>query len=180
MDVDNTPTRTYIYDLDAELAAAEPELGVDGASCPDHHQQQQQQLVFIPDIEKHLNKLPEQLLRGRLLSSTLGGGDDAVSSNSQLVLYSEPTSLSVPPERDSVRKAVVEARQRMRERQAIGGYVAPTPLLTAPEQSTHAHKTDRGLDAAAGQTWQWPGWPHFDSIAYTPAESRIVDEMDVS
>ena len=35
----------------------------------------------------------------------------------QMVLYSDPKSLTVPEEKDGVRRAIIEARHRVREKQ---------------------------------------------------------------
>ena len=37
----------------------------------------------------------------------------------QVVLYSDPKSLTVPEDKDSVRKAIIESRQRAREQQRL-------------------------------------------------------------
>lgn len=92
MEVDETRDRVYIHDLDKELEDVESDDG-------------KERLIFLPDIEKHFNKLPHQVLTG--------GGQDA---NRELVLYSVPKSLSVDEGHDSVRKAIIEARQRAREK----------------------------------------------------------------
>lgn len=96
MELENTKHKVYIYDLDAELE--------DGVEADDGR------LVFLPDIEKHLakNRIPS----GLLANSNNGGGADM-----QLVLYQEPSSLSVPQEFDSVRKAIAETRARLRQKQ---------------------------------------------------------------
>lgn len=95
MQLDNSKHKVYIYDLDAELSSDES----DGDS----------RLVFLPDIEKHLrqNRIPPSIL----------ANNDGELAGMQMVLYSEPTSLTVPKEQDSVRKAIIEARQRVREKQ---------------------------------------------------------------
>jgi hypothetical protein len=98
---EDTKHKVYIYDLDKELAESESD---------------EDRPIFIPDIEKHLHKIPKHILIG----------DDAKAlANMQMVLYTVPTSLTVPKEQDSVRRAVIESRQRARERQAIGK-VVPT------------------------------------------------------
>lgn len=101
MPVDDTPHRIYISDLSAELAAIESD-----EDTP----------VFLPDIEKHLAKIPRHILRARRDAEEEGRHED-----NQVVLYNVPSSLSVAPERDSVRKAIVEARRRIRE--GMGGGV---------------------------------------------------------
>ncbi|KAH0530482.1 hypothetical protein TsFJ059_005095 [Trichoderma semiorbis] len=95
MQVDDSKHKVYIYDLDAELSSdSENDDG---------------KLVFLPDIEKHLreNRIPRHIL----------ANDEGELAGMQLVLYSDPKSLSVPEEKDSVRRAIIEARHRAREEQ---------------------------------------------------------------
>ncbi|KAK5696844.1 hypothetical protein LTR97_008150 [Elasticomyces elasticus] len=94
MQVDSTPTRVYIHDLDAELAE-------DDSPTSSHPP-----LVFLPDIEARLSRLPRQVLLNR---------DDERESQ-QLVLYATPKSLTVDEGHDVVRKAILEARQRAQEK----------------------------------------------------------------
>lgn len=102
MQVDDSKHKVYIYNIEDELSSSsesEPEEGKEA-------------VVFLPNIEKHLraNRIPPHvLLSGRDLEPDLAA--------KQLVLYRVPTSLTVPEERDGVRRAVIEARQRARERQ---------------------------------------------------------------
>lgn len=101
MRLDDTKHKVYIYSLDDELSSdSEPEADDRG-------------VLFLPDIEKHLraNRIPPHVLQRQIPP------DVADMAAKQLVLYRVPTSLSVPEEQDSVRKAIIEARQRLRERQ---------------------------------------------------------------
>ncbi|GAB7341939.1 hypothetical protein MBLNU457_g0243t1 [Dothideomycetes sp. NU457] len=93
MRVDDTKDRVYIYDLDDELADIESE---------------EEKLIFLPDIEKKLSKIPKHVLTGKK--------DE--EEGLELVLYGVPTSLTVPAEQDSVRRAIGEARQRARDKAA--------------------------------------------------------------
>lgn len=93
MQVDDTRDRVFIGDLDAELADIDSD---------------EEKLIFLPDIEKKLSKLPRQVL----------GGRDDDNEGQELVLYSVPKSLSVDESHDSVRKAIIEARQRARDKAA--------------------------------------------------------------
>ncbi|KAI0383537.1 hypothetical protein F5Y04DRAFT_27426 [Hypomontagnella monticulosa] len=95
MQLDDSKHKVYIYNLDDELSESESDS--------------EGRLVFLPDIEKHLmqNRIPPSLLANK----------DGEIAGMQMVLYSEPTSLTVPKEQDSVRKAIIEARQRVREKQ---------------------------------------------------------------
>ena len=92
MHLDDTNDKVYIHNLDDELADIESE---------------EEKLVFLPDIEKKLGKIPKSVL--------LGEGHPCTSN--EVVLYSVPSSLSVPKEQDKVRKAIIESRARAREKQ---------------------------------------------------------------
>jgi len=95
MQLDDSKHKVYIYNIDDELSSeSEPEDG---------------KLVFLPNIEKHLrlNRIPPSILPNK----------DGELAGMQMVLYREPTSLTVPEEQDSVRKAIIEARARLRDKQ---------------------------------------------------------------
>ena len=92
MQLDNTKEKVYIHNLDQELADIESE---------------EERLVFLPDIEKKLGKIPKSLLTGH----------SQPAANTQLVLYNIPSSLTVAPNQDNVRKAIIETRARAREKQ---------------------------------------------------------------
>lgn len=94
MQVDDTRDRVYVHDLDAELADVDTE---------------ERGLVFLPDIEQYFSKLPKQVLAQK---------KDNDHEGQELVLYSVPKSLTVEEDRDSVRKAILEARQRARDKAA--------------------------------------------------------------
>jgi len=96
MQVDDTKHKVYIYDLDAELS--DSESSDDG------------KLVFLPDIEKHLRE-------SRIPPSILANSEGELAGNNQLILYNVPSSLTVPEEQDSVRKAIIETRARARAKQ---------------------------------------------------------------
>lgn len=98
MRLDDTKHKVYIYDLDAELS--------DSESSSDEGK-----LVFLPNIEKHLR---ETRIPPRVLANSEG---ELAGNNLQLVLYNVPSSLTVPEEQDSVRRAIVETRARVRARQ---------------------------------------------------------------
>ncbi|KAK2003866.1 hypothetical protein LX36DRAFT_706703 [Colletotrichum falcatum] len=117
MQLDDTKHKVYIYNMDDELSSSESE--------PDDGK-----LVFLSDIEKHLRatRIPPSLLANH----------EGQLAGMQVVLYNEPTSLTVPPEQDSVRKAIVESRARMRERQRLeregkGAPVQMPPLFVSQQ-----------------------------------------------
>lgn len=92
MQVDETKDKVYIYDLDQELSDIESE---------------EERLIFLPDIDKKLGKIPKSVLAPR----------DSSVTGSEMILYNIPSSLSVSPEHDNVRKAIIESRARAREKQ---------------------------------------------------------------
>lgn len=99
MQVDDTLDRIYIHNLDEELASLESET-------------EEERLIFLPDIERKLRKIPKHVLNN--------GGDQASRTlGNEMILYSIPRSLTVPmEEKDSVRKAIIESRARARENQS--------------------------------------------------------------
>ncbi|KGO43716.1 hypothetical protein PEX1_034160 [Penicillium expansum] len=85
MILDDTKHTIYIHNLDQELMEAD---------SPG--------LVFLPFAEKVLS-VPQSVL------------SDSNPSGKELVLYTEPSSLTVPKEKDNVRRAILESRARARE-----------------------------------------------------------------
>lgn len=99
MQVDDTKDRVYVHNLDDEISDIESE---------------EERLVFLPDIERRLGKIPKSVLLGEGYPHT----------GNEMVLYRVPTSLTVPEDQDNVRKAIIESRARAREKQvqdALGG-----------------------------------------------------------
>ncbi|KAK2046854.1 hypothetical protein LZ31DRAFT_178218 [Colletotrichum somersetense] len=111
MQLDDTKHKVYIFNMDDELSSSESE--------PDDGK-----LVFLPDMEKHLRttRIPPSLLANH----------EGQLAGMQVVLYNEPVSLTVPPEQDSVRKAIVESRTRMRERQRLEREGKGSPVQIPP------------------------------------------------
>ena len=115
IDTHTDPHKIYIPSLAAELAsieAYEPSCSSSSSSSssqnpPSPHQSQpaDPHTFYIPS---HFSKIPSHVLRPNLTPRP----------QNQLVLYKEPSSISVPEAEDAVRKAIVEARRRARERQA--------------------------------------------------------------
>ncbi|KAH8179392.1 hypothetical protein LIA77_00911 [Sarocladium implicatum] len=98
MQMDESKHKVYIYNLDDELSEDDSDV-------------EKGKLVFLPDIEKHLklNRIPRHILEKPA----------AEEEDMQVVLYSDPKSLSVPENSDGVRKAIIEARRRTREKQRL-------------------------------------------------------------
>ncbi|KAI0109220.1 hypothetical protein GGR51DRAFT_558579 [Nemania sp. FL0031] len=113
MQLDDTKHKVYIYDLDAELSSAD-ENSENESSLPGSPTSGRSRLIMLPDIEKHLR-------RSRIPPVVLANHDGELAGHNindmQMVLYSEPSSLTVPREQDSVRKAILEARARARQKQ---------------------------------------------------------------
>ncbi|RYP36598.1 hypothetical protein DL767_003302 [Monosporascus sp. MG133] len=131
MQLDDTKHKVYIYDLDDELSSSDGDESSDEA-----------RLVFLPDIEKHL-------LQKRIPPSVLANPEGELAGM-QLVLYSEPASLTVPEERDSVRRAIIEARQRHREKLQRGSEREAAARSSAPPPSTSPSLSLSSSAAATG------------------------------
>ena len=78
MQLDDTKDRVYIHNLDDELADIESD---------------EEKVIFLPDIEKQLSKLPKHIFTGKQSESKEG---------QELVLYSVHASITVALEQDSV------------------------------------------------------------------------------
>jgi hypothetical protein len=115
MQVEDTKDRVYIHDLDEELAGMESD---------------EEHPIFLSDIEKHLHKIPKSVL--------IGDDDRKKMETMQMVLYRLPASLSIPESQDSVRKAIMEARQRARDKQAMRIPDAPTKSYLPVGDIPHA------------------------------------------
>jgi hypothetical protein len=120
MPVDDTPHRIIIHDLDNEIAQIEAEEASHAQS------------LFLPEIDKKVSgDIAHHLLQR-------GGGQNhdrnqhhmhmnvphlsldkpPENFSTALILYREPSSISVPEEEDVVRKTIIEARKRAREKSA--------------------------------------------------------------
>lgn len=121
MEIEETPNRIYISDLDAEIASLDP-------SSPTHP-------IFLPDIEKHLLGLPSSILKPSAEEENLRREKEKTM---QLVIYGLPTSISIPEDKDNVRRAIEEARKRVRDRMPLGGQIeAAVKDLPSLWQRTH-------------------------------------------
>lgn len=112
MQLDDSKYKVYIYNIDDELSSEDESEPDDG------------RLVFLQDIDKHLkaNRIPPSVL----------ANSEGELAGMQMVLYNDPKSLSVPEEKDSVRKAIIESRHRTREkqRQELNGELPTQPENT--------------------------------------------------
>ncbi|KAG8163749.1 hypothetical protein KVR01_007046 [Diaporthe batatas] len=129
--LDDTKHKVYIYNLDDELSS-------DADSDPDDAR-----LVFLPDVERHLraNRIVPGI-PGTSVPRPILPNKDGELAGMQLVLYDDGVrSVSVPEEQDSVRKAIIEARERHRRRQQDerdARAVANNPLLRPGSRATFA------------------------------------------
>ncbi|KPM37358.1 hypothetical protein AK830_g9197 [Neonectria ditissima] len=127
MQLDNSKHKVYIYNIDDELSSDS-----ESDDC---------KLVFLPDIEKHLRatRIPPSILAKK----------DADSEGMEVVLYSDPKSITVPEDKDSVRKAIVESRRRMREQQRLEreNKVTEATTNTTPVDNMSMAQTDHDPDA---------------------------------
>lgn len=116
MQLDDSKHKVYIYNIDDELSS-------------DSETDDPGKLVFLPDIEKHLraNRIPPSVL----------ANSDGELAGMQVVLYSDPKSLTIPEDKDSVRKAIIESRQRTREQQRLEreGKAEPPTIQDIPVSS---------------------------------------------
>ncbi|MCJ1393760.1 hypothetical protein MMC18_006636 [Xylographa bjoerkii] len=124
MNLDDTRDRIYIHNLDDEISDIESE---------------EEKLVFLPDIEKRLTKIPKSVLLGQSQPHT----------SNEVVLYSVPESLSIPPEQDNVRKAIIEARERARQKQLEAGERDAEGFTShiAPDGPRHQSTAQGGIAA---------------------------------
>lgn len=127
MHLDDSKHKVYIYNMEDELSSGD-----------DSESEESGKLVFLPDIEKHLlNKriLPSYMDINNLPMGHPSAGPNPVDlEKMQLVLYNVPSSISVPEEQDSVRKAIIEARARTRENQAKKQQQQQTQTQTQTQQ----------------------------------------------
>jgi len=93
---------------------------------------------------------------------------DLAGNNQQLVLYNIPSSLTIPEEKDSVRKAIIETRARARD-QARSDHTREAQTASA------SPKTNAGTATVAPTSY---------TEAPTPLDAMMVeddpDAMDLS
>jgi len=117
MPIDDTPNRIIIHDLTSEIAQIEAE------------EASYAQSLFLPDIDKKVSgDIAQQLFRrgqnhernahphSHLSQLSMGMNRPPENLSTALILYRDPSSISVPEEEDVVRKTIIEARKRAREK----------------------------------------------------------------
>jgi len=122
MQLDDTKDKVYIYNLEEELRGIDEEEG---------------KLIFLPDIDRKFTKIPKSVLTST--SQPL--------ANQEMVLYTVPSSLTVPEEKDNVRKAIIETRERARQKQVEDAKAAQ---LNADIQSENVSAGHGGHQFATG------------------------------
>ncbi|KKK12630.1 hypothetical protein P175DRAFT_0496898 [Aspergillus ochraceoroseus IBT 24754] len=120
MMLDDTKHTIYIHDLERELADDEPV----GSS-----------IMILPGLE-------DKLSVSRILVT------DTKPPCSEIVLYREPTSLSIPREKDGVRRAIMESRERARLHRLRDG--SPTSRSRARSQNPTNELADTGITVHCG------------------------------
>lgn len=98
MPLDETADRVWVHDIDAEVAEIEAEEARHGG-------------IELSEAAKEYSKIPEHLLKQNPQA-------EDPAANMQVILYQDPISISLPEEEDAVRRTIVEARKRMRDKQA--------------------------------------------------------------
>lgn len=125
MSIDDTTDRIWVHDLDAEIAEIEAEEA-----------RHKNEIQLNNAADQEIGKIPQHLLRGNATHN------DA-QSNMQMILYRDPISISVPEEHDAVRKTIIEARRRMREKQAEGPDIGtPSTPISPAENLITSHDLD--------------------------------------
>lgn len=152
MQLDNTKYKVYIHNIDDELSDSETSSSDDDGK-----------LVFLPDIEKRIRDF-------RIPRSILAAPADNKCNNQQLVLYNIPSSLSVPEEKDSVRKAIIETRARAKARdlvrnEGIQGGAASSTASASASASVQQVKTGCWIGAATGPATA-TAMPAFDNVEF--------------
>jgi hypothetical protein len=139
MPVEDNRHRIFISDLDAAIAEIEAE------ERAAREKEQERSFFLTDDVDKEVSGIPEQVLRN---SGTDSATLKSPAPSQALVLYRDPLSLTVPEEVDAVRRAVHEARQRIRERHvedgsATGLAVLATQPVSEMEQEGFGYPLDR-------------------------------------
>lgn len=141
MDVDNV---VYIASIDDELS--DDEKDIDEST-------EKKKLVFISDIEREMTRIPHHVLK----AGGSGGNTDGLNgletggggTSTDLVLYSVPKTLSVTEEKDNVRKAILETRERLRLKRDAA---AAVEVEVAANQKT--------IELGGSSRWEEPSMNH--------------------
>ncbi|KHJ35998.1 hypothetical protein EV44_g6269 [Erysiphe necator] len=94
MQIEDTKNKVFIHDLEAEILEVQSE---------------EAKFIIHPEIEKHLR---DCRFSPQIITSFSSSHEDK-----QLVLYNDPSSITIPEEFDSVKRIIIETRSRIREKQ---------------------------------------------------------------
>ena len=120
--LDDTKYTVYIHDLDREIADIES---------------QENGVPFLPRIPENLTSIPPSIL-----SPTKPSGSEPCGN--ELVLYSEPSSLTVPRDQDCVRRAIIETKARTRKTQAENLHSGSSSNSSHPSLTETANEGKEG------------------------------------
>lgn len=168
MEVDNV---TYISNSDLES---------DSESDTD------EKIIFISDIERKLNNIPYSLANRDQLSK-------GKPTSTELVLYSIPSSISVPEQKDVVKRAIIESRERLRrqspssavELSSFPGNSTRLSNSAFSELPTHMPNMFNEMvvesdGIANGLVNGWDSWgPIDENVDMKPSEDLDDDDLDV-
>jgi len=151
-------------------------------------------VVYLPDVERKLSRIPYQLV---------SGGSKDLPTSTELVLYSVPSSISVPEQKDVVRRAIIESRQRLREKsvEMVPNGASPVGISAYRSNGLSNGGLGRGMNQAANaieitnkvpnSTWSglavgavnggWGTWtPLHASMGIRPTENfEDLDAMEI-
>ena len=117
MHLDETPTKVYVEDLNSEIAQIEAE---EEASA--------EKTIFPADIDKKISAIPHKLLQNKTELLSGAGTPGGSVTDTQLVLYQVPSSISAPDEQqDHVRKAILASRERAQQHHLNVEHPSPEP-----------------------------------------------------
>ncbi|KAK6332802.1 hypothetical protein TWF696_002825 [Orbilia brochopaga] len=119
MDVDDTPYRIYVNDLDSASSSS--------ASDDDEaHDQTENPVIFLSDVEREMSRIPLAVLKASTSTSSssspivptvLPTARSSTGSSTDLILYRPPEELV---DDSSVRRMIQQAKARIRMRSADG------------------------------------------------------------
>ena len=125
--LDDTQHTIFIHDIDREI---------------EDSNSQEDTVNFLPGFTG--NSIPSFLILG------------TKPTGNELVLYQEPTSLTIPKEEDNVRRAIAETRARTREKQAelrslstTGNTSTESTGAIQPNNEPARHRCDDAMDIDA-------------------------------
>jgi hypothetical protein len=164
--LDDTKHKVYIYDLDAELSSSEADDESDTSPSSE-----KDRLVFLPDIEKHIfqnqNRNRRMLIPPSVFANKEGDLAGHNIKDMQIVLYreSEPSSLTVPRHQDNVRRAILEARARLREKHRQRDSISPVigEVGAGQEPLAAAISLTNGVNGVDPSTMNGNGFANADS-----------------